>query len=58
MACKYDTGKCPCDHVIYPEPGIYGVVQKYTVIHGCRTLTLNGLIIRITGKNTYVLEYL
>lgn len=34
------------------------MVQKYTVIHGCRTLTLNGLIIRFTGKNSYVLEYL
>lgn len=53
-----DTGKCAGNHVFYYEQGIYRMVQKYTVIHGCRTLTLNGLIIRFTGKNSYVLEYL
>lgn len=58
MAGRYDPGECAGDHVVYAEPGLYRVVQKYTVIHGCRTLTLNGLIIRFTGKNSYVLEYL
>ena len=58
MAGEYDPCECTGDHVIYIEQGIYGTVQKYTVIHGCRTLTLNGLIIRFTGKNSYVLEYL
>lgn len=58
MAGEYNPCECLGDHVIYIEQGIYGMVQKYTVIHGCRTLTLNGLIIRFTGKNSYVLEYL
>lgn len=34
------------------------MVQKYTVIHGCKTFTLNGLVIRFTGKTSYELEYL
>ncbi len=33
------------------------MVSELTVIHGCRTLTINELIIRIENKKTYTLEY-
>ena len=33
------------------------MVPEYTVIQGCKALTLNELIIKMTGKSAYSVEY-
>ncbi len=57
MAGCDDPGEYPCNYVVYDEQGIYRMVPEYTVIQGCKALILNELIIKMTGKSAYSVEY-
>ena len=57
MAGCDDTGKYTGDFIFYYESGLYRVVPEYTVVQGCEALTLNELIIKMTGKSAYSVEY-
>ena len=57
MAGKRHLRECPRHTVLYSEQGIYGVVGETPLIRGCRSLILNELVIKMTGKNSYEIEY-
>ena len=44
------AGKYLCNYHFRVEQGLYGVVPEYTVVQGCKALTLNELIIKMTGE--------
>lgn len=80
MAHRDNPRQCAGYYVLYPEPGLHGVVTPLKVIQGydevvdsprmhgynglttnmlfhrCRSIIINKLIIRFTGKSYYV-EY-
>ena len=43
--------------IYYFEQGVYGVVGSTPLIRGCRSLILNEIVIKMTGKNSYEIEY-
>lgn len=82
MAHRDDPRQCAGYYVLYPEPGLHGVVTPLKVIQGCeevvdsprmqgynglttnmlfhrcRSIIINELIIKITDRSKYSIEYM
>ena len=57
MARKYNLCQHSCDYEFYTQQSVYGMVGETPLIRGCRSLILNELVIKMTGKKSYEIEY-